>query len=209
MANQYSPLETADRLRGLKIRVLFDPNHGAADDSGAPNASGDPQHHDDLEEPRSHDRHDGEQEEQSREGHPGIDKTLHRQVHFPPKESGRAANQDGDDHIECSRCQTDGQGDLSSIEKAAEQVSPQVIGPQEVLRGWRLQYVCQVYFPIGIRSQPLGKNCDENQDQDENPAGRAQGLLLPQPDEEISQPAPPPGFTHTLPSGPNRDRSGR
>ena len=108
MANQYSPLETANRLRGLKIRVLFDPNHGAADDSGARNASGDPQHHDDLEDPRSHDRHDGEQEEQSREGYPGIDKTLHRQVHFPPKESRSAANQDGDDHIECSRCQTSG-----------------------------------------------------------------------------------------------------
>ena len=147
--------------------------------------------------------------QQSREGHPGIDETLHRQVHLPAKEPGSAANQDSHEHIECSCCQTDGQGDASSMENAAQQVSPQVVGAQQIAARCALHDVWQVYFPIGIRSQPLGKDCDENQDHDENPAGGAQGLLLPQPDEEISQPAPSLGFTHTSPSGPNRDRSGR
>ena len=90
---------------------------------------------------------------------------------FPPEESGSAADQDSDHHIECRRGQTDHYRNTSPVEKAAQQVSPQVVGPQEILGGWGLHDVGQVYFPIGIRCQTLGKESDDNQDQDENPAG--------------------------------------
>ena len=70
-----------------KIVILFDPNHGASDDSGTDDASGDPQDHDDLEDTLSHDGHDGQQEQQSRKSNPGVDKALRSQVQFTAKES--------------------------------------------------------------------------------------------------------------------------
>ncbi len=39
--------------------------------------------------------------------HPGIDKALHHQVEFPANESGSAADQDCDEHIQRRRGQTD------------------------------------------------------------------------------------------------------
>ncbi len=42
-----------------KIVILFNGHHGASDDSGAADASGDPQHHDDLGETPPGDGHDG------------------------------------------------------------------------------------------------------------------------------------------------------
>ncbi len=67
------------------------------------------------------------------------------------------------------------------MEDAAQQVSPQVVGPQQIAGGCALHDVRQVYFLVGVGRQTLGKHRDENQDHDENPAGGAQGLLLPQP----------------------------
>ena len=107
MPDQDMARGSAHRPGGQKVVILFNAHHGASDDSGAADASGDPQHHDDLEEPLSHDGHDGQQEQQSRKGHPGIDKALRSQVHFPPKESGSAADQGCDEHIQRRRGQTD------------------------------------------------------------------------------------------------------
>ena len=54
----------------------------APDDAGAFHPTSDPQHQDDLEQPLSHNGHDGQQQQQPREGHPGIDKALRSQVQF-------------------------------------------------------------------------------------------------------------------------------
>ena len=107
MADQDLAYRGAHGLGCQKIVILFDAHHGAADDSGATDASGNSQDQDDLGQTPPHDGHDGQQEQQSREGHPGIDKALRSQVHFPPQESGSTAYQDSDDHIQHGRCQTD------------------------------------------------------------------------------------------------------
>ncbi len=59
IAHQDSPFQAANRHGRLKIDILFDPNHGAADDSGGcrcPPVT--PQDHDDLGEPSPHKGHD-------------------------------------------------------------------------------------------------------------------------------------------------------
>ena len=127
-----------------KIVILFNADHRAADDSGAANATGDPQHNDDLEEPLSHDGHDGQQQQQPRKSHPGIDKALRSQVYFPSKESGSDADQGRDEHIERGRGQTDNQGKTRPVDDAAQEIPPQMVGPQQILEGCALQPVGQV-----------------------------------------------------------------
>ena len=89
--------------------------------------------------PASRYGHYGEQQEQSRKGHPGIDKTLHRQVHFPAQESGSAADQDSGratfsrvaDRTDCTKESPQ----LPDVDQAAQEVSlpkPE-LGTQEVL----------------------------------------------------------------------------
>ncbi len=59
MANQDLNRGGAHGPGGQKIVILFDAHHGASDDSGAADTSGDSQHHDYPEETLSHDGHDG------------------------------------------------------------------------------------------------------------------------------------------------------
>ena len=87
MADQDLACGGAHGPGGQKIVILFNTDHSASDDSGGADASGDSQDHNDLGETPSHNGHDGQQEQQPREGHPGVDKALHHQVHFSPKES--------------------------------------------------------------------------------------------------------------------------
>ncbi len=58
MADQDSAGRSAHGLGCQKIVILFDTDHGAADDSGATDASGYARDHNDLEETLAHDGHD-------------------------------------------------------------------------------------------------------------------------------------------------------
>ena len=65
-----------------------------------------------------------------------------------------------------------------------------MVGSQEILGGGACQPVCQVSFSIVMGCQNIGKDRHHNKEQDDHPTGRPQGLLPPQPEEEIRKPAP-------------------
>ena len=102
------PIGELTPICGIDIPAILRKEKGMASlhDSGAFDSTSDP-HQDDLEQPLSHDGHDGRQQQQSRKGDPVIDQALYHQVHFPPQESGNAADQEHDEHIERGRGQTD------------------------------------------------------------------------------------------------------
>ena len=85
-----------------------------------------------------------------------------------------------------------------------------MVGPQEILGGGACQPVWKVSFSKVMGCQHIGKDRHHNKEQDDHPAGRPQGLLPPQPDQEVRKPAPSLRLTtHTAPSGLRRHKSGR
>ena len=132
MAYVYSPLGRANRLGGLKIRILFYCDNGASDYSRAADSSCYPEHDYYLNQPLPQYGHYGQQQEQTRERHPGIDKPLHNEVYFTAKESRNAAYQYSNYHIESGRGQTDSQRNTSPIDDSAQEVSPQVVGTKQI-----------------------------------------------------------------------------
>ena len=85
--------------------------------------------------------------------------------------------------------------EMSPEEQAAQQVPPQLVGPQQVLLGGLLHSVKNVDFIMGKRRQHLGKDRHQNEEQDDDSAERPQRFLLEKPDEEIHQSGTPIGRT--------------
>ena len=76
VVDESSPAGAADRLGRLKVGILLDADHRAAHHSRTADAAGYPQHHDDLRQTSTYQRHDGEQQQQPRERHPGVDEVA-------------------------------------------------------------------------------------------------------------------------------------
>ena len=77
------------------------------------------------------------------------------------------------------------------MDEPAQQVTPDVVGAQQVRGGGGLQAVAQVDLLEAVGRQRIGEDADQHQEQDDDAAGGAQRLLAHQPGEELSQPRLP------------------
>ena len=133
-----------------------------------------------------HNGHDGQQDQQSGYGYPGIDESLHRQVQLTAKKSGHAADQHGDHDIDDGRRQTNGQRNTSAVDQAGQQVASDMIGAEQKASRGAGEPVGQAHLPISIGSQDIRKDSRDNEQHDDDSTGGPQGLLFPQPDEEMA-----------------------
>ncbi len=212
LALQHMPEE--DSARGgahgpgcQKIVILFDSDHGTSRDSRAADATGNPQDEDDLQLALTDQRHHRNQNEQPREGHPGVDKPLHHHIELAAEEPGSRADQQRYHQVDAGCGQADDDRNARPVEDSAQQVSPQLIGTQQVFPRRRAQPVYHVGLTHREGRQDVGEDAAEEQQQHDDAAKGAQRLLPDKLREEVKESGA--SFlllTHSAPWGPGKRR---
>ena len=134
VAEQQAHRAVAARPGAAHELALADRQHVGADDPRELHPAGDGHHQDHVQEARAEREDDPHREQDIGDGEEDIRHAHDERVGAAPVEAGQEAERDADQAGERDRRESDAEGDPAPVDDAAQDVAPEVIGAERMLR---------------------------------------------------------------------------
>ncbi len=179
------PGATAHRPGCLHVHVFLSAEHHASNDASPVNPPPHSDHNDDRDHPPGQNGHEGDDDEQRRKGHESIDQPLQEDVELPAPVAGNQAEQDCNHNMKSTRAQPDNHRDAGPVDDPAENVSSEIIRPQDKFRSGCVQSVANTEFIDTVGGQKVCKNADEQKYQNQQAPESSYFFLAEQPGKKF------------------------